>query len=297
LESFFNGIVINVLFPTPLALILTIESKKLLVMKTTILKLFIASTLIFAFASCSKLDRNSDSNSDKARMQVFLTDDPGPYEAVLVDVQDVQINYADDTVGWHSLPNVKAGKYDLLTLVNDKDTMLADASINTGTIEQIRLILGTENYVKINGQLIKLETPSAQQSGLKLNLHQAVTAGILYKVILDFDAAKSIVKAGNSGKYILKPTIRTTLEAQGGSIKGFVLPDTVTTAVLAIQGPDTIASTFTGSNGGYLIRGLAAGTYSLSFIPNDTTFKNELKSGIAVTTGNVTVVDTVHLHQ
>ena len=266
-------------------------------MKTTILKLFIASTLIFAFASCSKLDRNSDSNSDKARMQVFLTDDPGPYEAVLVDVQDVQINYADDTVGWHSLPNVKAGKYDLLTLVNDKDTMLADASINTGTIEQIRLILGTENYVKINGQLIKLETPSAQQSGLKLNLHQAVTAGILYKVILDFAAAKSIVKAGNSGKYILKPTIRTTLEAQGGSIKGFVLPDTVTTAVLAIQGPDTIASTFTGSNGGYLIRGLAAGTYSLSFIPNDTTFKNELKSGIAVTTGNVTVVDTVHLHQ
>jgi hypothetical protein len=116
-------------------------------------------------------------------------------------------------------------------------------------------------------------------------------------VILDFDAAKSIVKAGNSGKYILKPTIRTTLEAQGGSIKGFVLPDSLTTEVLAIQGPDTIASTFSGSNGGYLIRGLVAGTYSLSFIPNDTTFIDELKSGIVVTTGNVTVVDTVHLHK
>ena len=264
-------------------------------MKTTILKLFIVATLIFAFASCSKLDQNSD--SDKARMQIFLTDDPGPYQAVFVDIQDVQINYADDSVGWHSLANVKKGKYDLLELVNDKDTLLADASINTGTIEQIRLVLGTENYVKIDGQLIKLETPSAQQSGLKLNLHQAVTNGILYKVILDFDAAKSIVKAGNSGKYILKPTIRTTLEAQGGSIKGFVLPDTVTTAVLAIQGPDTIASTFTGSNGGYLIRGLTAGTYSLSFVPNDTTFVDETKTGIAVTTGNVTVVDTVHLHQ
>ena len=264
-------------------------------MKTTILKLFVAAMLIFAFASCSKLDRNSD--SDKARMQIFLTDDPGPYQAVFVDIQDVQINYADDSVGWHSLANVKKGKYDLLELVNDKDTLLADANINTGTIEQIRLVLGTENYVKIDGQLIKLETPSAQQSGLKLNLHQAVTNGILYKVILDFDAAKSIVKAGNSGKYILKPTIRTTLEAQGGSIKGFVLPDTITTAVLAIQGPDTIASTFTGSNGGYLIRGLAAGSYSLSFIPNDTTFIKELKNGIAVTTGNVTVVDTVHLHQ
>ncbi|HKB43413.1 MAG TPA: hypothetical protein VKC90_03455, partial [Chitinophagaceae bacterium] len=93
-----------------------------------------------------------------------------------------------------------------------------------------------------------------------------------------------------------KPVIRTTLEAQGGSIRGFVLPDTVKTEVLAIQGPDTIASTFTASNGGYLIRALAAGSYSLSFIPNDTTFKNEIRNGISVTTGNVTVVDTVHLH-
>jgi hypothetical protein len=119
--------------------------------------------------------------------------------------------------------------------------------------------------------------------------------GILYKLILDFDASKSIHKTGN-GKYMLKPVIRTTLEAQGGSIRGFVLPDTVKTEVLAIQGPDTIASTFTGSNGGYLIRALAAGTYSLSFLPNDTAFKNEIRNGISVTTGNVTVVDTVHLH-
>jgi hypothetical protein len=76
-----------------------------------------------------------------------------------------------------------------------------------------------------------------------------------------------------------------------------VLPDTLTTEVLAIQGTDTVASTFTGSGGGYLIRGLSAGSYSLSFLPNDTSFVTEVRNGIAVTTGNVTVVDTVHLHQ
>ena len=265
-------------------------------MKTTIFKLFIATTLsALAFTSCSKLDRNSG-DSNRTKLQVFLTDDPGPYQAVLIDVKDVQINYSNDSTGsWQSLANVKQGQYDLLTLVNDKDTMLADADIKSGTIEQIRLVLGTENFVKINGELIKLETPSAQQSGLKLNIHQDVVQGILYKLILDFDASKSIHKTGN-GKYMLKPVIRTTLEAQGGSIRGFVLPDTVKTEVLAIQGPDTIASTFTGSNGGYLIRALSAGTYSLSFLPNDTTFKNEVRNGISVTTGNVTVVDTVHLH-
>jgi Domain of unknown function (DUF4382) len=266
-------------------------------MKTPIFKLFLATIIVFSFTACSKLDKNSGSDSNKAKLQVFLTDDPGPYQEVLIDVQDVKINFTDDsTNGWQSLANVKKGQYDLLTLVNDKDTMLADAKINTGTIQQIRLVLGTENFVKVNDNLIKLETPSGRQSGLKLNIHQDVVAGILYKVILDFDAGKSLHKTGN-GKYMLKPVIRTSLEAQGGSIQGWVLPDTITTSVFAIQTPDTIASTFTSSTGGYLIRGLPAGTYSLSFVPGDTTFVDEVRNGITVTTETVTIVDTVHLHQ
>jgi hypothetical protein len=84
--------------------------------------------------------------------------------------------------------------------------------------------------------------------------------------------------------------------AVGGSIKGFVLPDSVMTAVYALQGPDTVATTFTGSNGGYLIKGVAPGSYNSSFLPGDTTFTTQTKTGITVTTGNVTVVDTVHLH-
>src|SRR5882724_1425579 len=215
----------------------------------------LAFLVTIAFFSCKKEDKNS-SNSNKARLEVSLIDGPGNFDAVLIDVQDIKINYSTDTSsGWQSLANVKTGQYDLLKLVNDDDTVLASADISTGTIQQIRLVLGTENFVKIDGQLIKLETPSAQQSGLKLNIHQDVSAGILYKLLLDFDVAKSVHKTGNN-KYMLKPVIRTVLEAVGGSIKGWVLPDTVTTSVLAIHGPDTVASTFTGSNGGYLIRGL-----------------------------------------
>jgi len=258
---------------------------------------FLALFASTAFFSCKKEDKNSEISSNKARLQVSLIDGPGNFDAVLIDVQDIKINYSTDTSsGWQSLANVKTGQYDLLKLVNDDDTVLASADISTGKIEQIRLVLGTENFVKVNGELIKLETPSAQQSGLKLNIHQDVSAGILYKLLLDFDVAKSIHQTGNK-KYMLKPVIRTVLEAVGGSIKGFVLPDTVTTAVLAIQGPDTIASTFTGSNGGYLIRGLNAGAYSLHFIPNDTLFATDERNGINVTTGNVTIVDTVHLHK
>ncbi|HEV8285802.1 MAG TPA: DUF4382 domain-containing protein [Chitinophagaceae bacterium] len=253
-----------------------------------VLLTFISS---FFLISCSKEEKSS---SGKAKLQVYLTDAPATdYEKVVIDVKDVQINVNDSS--WQSLTTVKAGTYDLLKLVNDDDTLLASSDIPTGTIHQMRLVLGSNNYVVINGQNIPLETPSAQQSGLKFNVQQSVTSGILYTITLDFDAGKSIVKTGNS-KYILKPVIRTVFNAVGGSIKGFVLPDTVTTAVYAIQGPDTIASTFTASNGGYLIKGLAAGSYTLNFAPNDTTFTKQTKTGIAVTTGNVTTVDTVFLH-
>lgn len=262
-------------------------------MRKTLASLLILGLSTFAFYACSKQDSSS---SDKAKMQVYLTDDPGDYDAVYIDVQDVKINYSSDTSnGWVSLGNVSRGSYNLLDLINDKDTLLADAEINTGRVEQIRLVLGSNNYVVVDGQKHTLETPSAQQSGLKLNIHQDVVEGILYKLLLDFDVARSVHQTGN-GKYMLKPVIRTTLVAQGGSIKGFVKPSTVATTVFAIRGTnDTVTSTLT-QNGSYVIKGLEAGSYNLGFLPSDTpTHKIANLSGIVVNTGAVTTVDTLTL--
>ncbi|MCU7549501.1 DUF4382 domain-containing protein [Chitinophagaceae bacterium LB-8] len=256
---------------------------------TKLLLAVLVVSLSLSFISCSKNESNG-----KARLQVYLTDDPGDYDEVLIDVQDILVNYtSNENEGWESLNNVKRGTYDVLKLVNDKDTMLADAEMPTGKIEQIRLILGPNNYVKVNGSTIKLETPSAQQSGLKLNIHQDVTGDIIYKLHLDFDVAKSIHQTGN-GKFMLKPVIRTILEAAGGTIKGYIKPDSIQTAILAIQGPDTVASTFSLS-GGYLIKGLNPGTYDLHFLPSDTTLAKQVKTGISVTIGKVTTVDTLKL--
>lgn len=256
--------------------------------RNLLLSALFGSFLVLFLQACQK----NESSGGKARLQVSLTDDPGDYAAVYIDVQDVRINHGSDTAnGWISLANVKRGTYNLLDLVNDKDTLLADAEINPGTIKQLRLVLGSENFVRTGGKMIRLETPSGQQSGLKLNIHQTVEEGILYQVLLDFDVAKSIVKTGN-GKYMLKPTIRTILKAAGGSIKGYVTPADFQTAVLAIQGSDTVASTYT--NGGFLLRGLPAGSYQLSFLPTDTTYKQQSRAAV-VTTNQLTVIDTVRL--
>ena len=247
---------------------------------------------VLIFFACSKNETSSENT--KAHLEVYLTDDPVNYDSVIIDVRDVKINYSTDTAnGWKSLSKVNARSYDILRLVNDKDTILGKTDLDSGRIEQIRLVLGPNNYVIINGQSYKLETPSAEQSGLKINLHQGVSAGLLYKLLLDFDAARSIVKTGN-GKYILKPVIRATLQAQGGTIKGYVLPNNFTTWVYAIQGPDTVAGTIT-ANGTYWIKGLASGSYTLAFTPSDTSYKPQSKTGIAVINNIVTTVDTVRL--
>ena len=257
--------------------------------RNTIFYTALIATALFLLASCSKNEKGT------SRLQVSLTDAPGDYDALYIDVQDIKINTtSDSSSGWSSLENVRHGTYNLLDLVNGKDTLLADATIPSGRIQQIRLILGSENYVKINGQMLKLTTPSAQQSGLKLNIHQDVSAGIVYQLLLDFDVAKSVVES-NNGKYILKPTIRTIMQAIGGSIRGTVAPDSLQTAVLAIQGADTVASTYT-SNGSYLIRGLNAGTYDLHFLPSESSVSKQVKAGIIVNTGVVTTVDTLHFN-
>jgi hypothetical protein len=250
-----------------------------------------ASVIIF---SCQK---NSNNTSDQPRLQLRLTDNPpSGIKEVWVDIRQVEI-IVGDSAKPIILDGVHAGVYNLLELTGGKDTLLADAQIPAGTISQIRLILGDNNYIVTpSGDKIMLKTPSAQQSGLKVQLHQDVTGGVLYRLALDFDVARSIVFAGNSGNVILKPVLRVlSFVPSGGNISGAVLPDSVVTSVIAIHGVDTIASAFTNpSNGGYLLKDIPAGDYTLSFTPTDTTYKTVQKNA-SVVLGQTTIVDTVQL--
>ncbi|MEO7445539.1 MAG: DUF4382 domain-containing protein [Ferruginibacter sp.] len=256
--------------------------------KKSFLALGMCSSLFFI--SCQK---GVDNNDSKASLQLRLTDSPNPdVREVWVDIRDVQISYNDTSMV--ALSGVHPGVYNLLDLTNGRDTLLADADIPAGNIGQIRLILGDNNYIITNsGERIPLRTPSAQQSGLKVKVNQTVTGGMLYRLVLDFDAARSVVKAGNSGNYNLKPVIRVlTFLPSGGSAKGVVTPANLNTAVYAIQGMDTAAGTFTNSTGNWMIRDIAAGNYTFSFVPADTTKATQQKI-VNITLGQTTVVDTL----
>jgi len=69
-----------------------------------------------------------------------------------------------------------------------------------------------------------LKTPSGQQSGYKILGPFTVQAGTLADLVLDFNACKSIVVAGASGKYLLKPVVTAIAEVVSGSISGTTKP-------------------------------------------------------------------------
>jgi hypothetical protein len=252
------------------------------------------TVLLFAFLAVSVTSCNDNDNAaNKARVEVRLTDAPGEYEAVNVDIQDVQVNSTDgDDSGWQSL-DIKKGVYDLKQLTNGVDTLLGSAELPVGKIAQLRLILGTNNSVKIGGQSFPLTTPSAQQSGLKIQINQELKAGITYKILLDFDAALSVVARGNGG-FNLKPVIRSVTQALDGAIKGSVHPANANPPVFAITGTDTISTSVDTTSGAFLVKGLQAGSYRV-VIGATSEYQSKEVSNVSVTTGQVTDVGVVEL--
>ena len=222
---------------------------------------------IIGFVVLSLVWLACSTDESQSRLEVRLTDSPGDYEEVNIDVQGVEIHRAEgnQSSGWVSL-NVTKGVYNILLLTNGLDTLLGSAELPSGRVSQIRLILGNNNSVKVDGNLYALQTPSSQQSGLKLNVQTQMSPGITYRITLDFDAARSIVLTGN-GSYKLKPVIRAITESTSGAIKGKVTPVEAYPAVFALDGTDTVATAYSDSLGFFLLRAVPPGTYKVTFDP------------------------------
>jgi len=170
--------------------------------KLTTLFLLVAVT---GFYSCN------DNSSQSTRLNVKLVDKPADYAEVNVEVIGISINYGgeNDESGWQEL-ETSGGIYNLLELTAGNEVLLVSNEIPSGSISQIRLLLGENNSViEKEGDSYPLVTPSGQSSGVKINLNQNFESGIDYTIILDFDAARSVLN--NPQKYILKPVINASI--------------------------------------------------------------------------------------
>lgn len=250
------------------------------------------------FSACDP-DADSDRTVGTAKMDVRMTDAPGDYEEVNVEVVSVQVHKedTDGESGWMTLDEINPGVYNLLEFANGKDTLLASSTLPAGKISQIRLILGDENTVKLkDGSIIDLKTPSGQTSGVKLKVNAELEADVTYTMLLDFDAAKSVVAKGNGG-YNLKPVIRVISQAVAGGIRGKVTPAELKPGIYVISAANDTLGGFANEAGDFLFKGVKAGTYSVQFyVEGDSTVNTKVEN-VMVTENAIKDLGTIELSE
>jgi hypothetical protein len=239
--------------------------------------------LAFGVASCG------DSSDSEGKLSLSLTDAPAPeYQTVYVTISEIQVHRAGAEEGsWQTILTPNA-TYNLLDLVNGETAALGVASLPTGTYTQMRLILGdtpdgTENIlddphpyanylITSADEAMELKVPSGFQTGIKLVRTFEIESGRTVGLVLDFDANRSVVKAGNSGKWLLKPTIKV-IDTLNLAILAGTVTDQSPTAIPGVSVSaqvynadtdtvTTVASTVTDSEGEYFMY-LAPGTYTI----------------------------------
>lgn len=139
-------------------------------------------------------------DSGQARLDVLLTDAPGDFESVWVDISRVEI---ESPSGWLTLTE-EPQRFDLLTLQNDVTAALGGAMLEPGSYGQLRLFVDHASVV-IDGVESPLKIASGAQSGIKIDLAATIEADTTYTLVLDYDAHASIKLTGAG--YLMTPVI------------------------------------------------------------------------------------------
>lgn len=247
--------------------------------------------MAFAFtlflAACNK---NTSLENAKGQQQfsVFLTDGPGLFDNVFIDIQAVKVvvdtskdtrrhDRCDwDSIGkhdrrkpdsaslvWQSL-NITPGVYDVLKLRNGLDTLLATASIPAGTVRLIKIELGTRNSLVKDSVTYPLNFLPGAPNFILIKLRggepEQLSAGSS-RLWLDFDVGKSIIRMVN-GQFYLKPFLSQFVPSKYAGVKGKVEPSDAKAIVSVFNNTDT-AYAIPNRDGYFKVRGLKDGTYTV----------------------------------
>jgi hypothetical protein len=190
--------------------------------------------IAFIFSSCEKIE------SGKGTVKLSITDAPidtDGIEGVYITISEVQYHLGGNN--WQEFVFEVPKTYNLLDLQRGNSEIMGSFELEAGTYTQIRFLLDApvvnagQNsnsgcYLKFeDGTIVNLFVPSGAQTGYKAVGTFDVPLNGSVELTADFDARKSVVKAGMSGSYLLKPTIRLIVNDQAGYIAGQVsnIPD------------------------------------------------------------------------
>jgi hypothetical protein len=254
---------------------------------------FICFTTSVFIISCSE---STSPETGQGQLKMTMVDAPAAYNEVNIVVTRVEVHIADSdsNSGWFVI-NDNATTYDLLTLRNGASVILGNNSLDAGHYTQIRLIIGTGSNVVVDGITYPLEIPGGEQSGVKLNHQFEIQSGLIYELLLDFDADRSIVPTGN-GQYKLKPVIRLVPTVISGSISGHINPVNAAGYVYAISGTDTAGTIAEPITGSFKLMALLQQTYRVEVLSADSAYNDTTITNVSVIAIQDTDIGTINLN-
>ena len=258
----------------------------------------LAGAIVIGLAACG----GGSGGSGTGTLRLALTDAPCGYDQVWVTIEKVRVHQSAGAgagdAGWSEVVLSPARRVDLLSLTNGVLEELGQTPLPAGKYTQMRLVLAANgggtplanSIVPTGSAETPLTTPSGQQTGLKLNVNIDVAADRLADVLLDFQVCKSIVRAGNSGNYHLKPVVSVTPRWVSG-VQGHVATAVANgnTTVSLQQDGAIVRATVPDSTGKALLPWVAPGTYDLVVTaPGHAT---DIVTGVIVAADTVTTVN------
>lgn len=199
-------------------------------MKPVALRTFAVAIGIAMMAACGGGGGDGTGDVGTGTLRVALTDASCAtrFSQVNITVSKVRVHRSasvgESAAGWSDLEIAPPLRINLLDLMNGALEELGEIRLRALEYAQIRLVLDRDslgpltNSVVPNGSGEKpLDTPSAVESGIKLNHTLTVKGSEITDLVLDFDACRSIVSRSD-GTYGLKPVVRALPRALNGIV-------------------------------------------------------------------------------
>ena len=164
---------------------------------------FFTAAAVLLITSCKKDDMGS------MTVQVVDSGTDSGYDEVIIDVRRVEVKFANantnNEFGKYFL-DAHAGEFDLAAARDSGSIEIANKKrMPIGALTEMRIVVGDENFIRVNGVKHNLIITNNPNSGLTFPLDMGVFAGQEAEIILNIDLAGSVVQTG--GNYTLNPLI------------------------------------------------------------------------------------------
>jgi len=179
---------------------------------------------------------SSSASASTGTMSLSITDAPPVLgdNVTGVNISVIGIEYKKDGK-WEEAEGFEGPQvYNLLDLQDGNSMHMGDLILPAGHYTELRFKLDAPKegsnpknnpgcYITFSNEPPKaLFVPSGSSSGFKAKGEFDITADAKIAVTADFNVYKSIVVAGNSGKYLLKPVIRIVVTELSGGVDGTI---------------------------------------------------------------------------